>query len=305
MARRRRQDSGLEGVLLVDKPVGPTSFDIVAKLRRALNTRAIGHTGTLDPLASGLLVILVGRYTRLSQYLTAQDKAYLADITFGFSTTTDDKEGEVALEGDPSGLDPAQVETALARMEGPCRQTPPVYSAISVEGERLYMKARRGEEVEVPARDVVLERLALTGWTAPTASVEVRCSKGTYVRAIARDLGSALGVPAHLSGLRRTASGAYDLEEAAPLDALLEEGAAAAALKTGPDAIRGLPTLDVDDRGATNLRAGRKVKRAGGAGGVHLAVHGAELVALVEGDAAHWRVVRGFGAPPAPAPAAG
>lgn len=282
---RRGRDLGPTGILLVDKPEGPTSFDVVAKLRRALGTRTIGHAGTLDPLASGLLVVLVGAYTRLSQHLTAADKAYQARIVFGARTSTDDREGEVIERGDPSALDEARVREALASMEGEQDQVPPAFAAISVGGERLYAKARRGEAVEAPMRRVVLHELELLGWQPPAATVRVVCSKGTYVRAIARDLGARLGVPAHLGALRRTASGGYRLEEAQPLDALLDEGRAEAALLRGPEAIRGLPLVPVDEVGAARLEQGQALRLetedALPSEGVAVAHLGRALVAIV------------------------
>lgn len=302
MARKKRGD-GPDGVLLVDKPEGPTSFDVIAKLRKALGTSALGHAGTLDPLASGLLIVLAGRYTRLSQHLTQDDKRYVARVVFGTRTTTDDREGEVVESGDPGGLTKELVVAALAAMEGPGSQVPPAFSAISVGGERLYAKARRGEEVEAPPRDIVLRELALlsfegAGDPAPSATVDVLCSKGTYVRAIARDLGARLGVPAHLGGLRRTAAGAYRLEDATALDALLEPGAARAALRSGPEAIRGLDKVPLDDGASADLRQGRRVPAPAGSpvGQVLLAHRGEELIALVERQGEELRVVRGFGA---------
>jgi tRNA pseudouridine55 synthase len=288
-------------VLLVDKPEGPTSFDVIAKLRRALGTRAIGHAGTLDPLATGLLVVLVGRYTRLSQMLTGADKSYEAEVCFGTRTSTDDREGEVLEEGDPSGITEERVRAALAEMEGPIQQVPPAYSAISVGGERLYAKARRGEAVEVPPRDVVLHRLELVGFEAPKARVFVRCSKGTYIRALARDLGDALGVPAHLSALRRTASGSFDIEQAATLDALTaEEGSALAALRGGPEALPGVSFVEVDAAGKAALGHGQTAaaEGLGAEGEVALAVHEGDLVAIVRAEAGRARVVRGLPRPP-------
>jgi tRNA pseudouridine55 synthase len=284
MAQRRRSgaDSGATGLLLVDKPEGPTSFDVIAKLRGALGTRAIGHAGTLDPLATGLLVVLAGPYTRLSQHLTGADKVYEATVAFGARTSTDDREGEVLEEGDPSGLTEGAVREALLAMSGPQRQVPPAYSAISVGGERLYAKARRGEEVEAPPRDVVLHELVLLSWQPPQARIFVRCSKGTYVRAIARDLGARLGVPAHLGALRRTASGAFRIEDAQPLAALLEGGVATAALREGPAVIGDLPLAPVTAEAAAALLQGKRVAGGAGlAGGVAVAHLGERLVGLV------------------------
>ena len=305
MAKRRRNDSGLEGVLLVDKPDGPTSFDVVAQMRRALGTRTIGHTGTLDPCANGLLVILVGRYTRLSNYLTNDDKLYVGKVAFGTRTTTDDREGEVLESGDASALTAADVQAALKKMQGPCRQRPPAFSAVSVGGERLYKKARRGEAVEAPEREVTLHALELLSFEQGEAEIRVLASKGTYIRSIARDLGVAVGVPAHLSALRRLRAGAYDVAAALPLETLREPGRAAAALRSGPDAVAGVPRLEVDATPATHLRQGKRVSleaalpaRQLPPNTVALAHHGAELIALVRVSDGHLVVERGFGPPP-------
>lgn len=300
MAKKRRADSGAAGILLVDKPEGPTSFDVVAKLRSALGTRAIGHAGTLDPLASGLLVVLVGPYTRLSQHLTAADKAYEALITFGSRTTTDDREGDVVEEGDPSGIDDDVLRRALASMLGEQDQVPPAYAAISVEGERLYARARRGEQVEAPPRRITIHELTLERFSPPSAVVRVVCSKGTYVRAIARDLGSRLGVPAHLGGLRRTISGDYRVEDALGLAELLEEGRAQEALLRGPAAIRGVPLVEISEEDARALEQGRGIPRppsVGGApdGSVLVAHAGDALVAIVQARGGELRPSRGLG----------
>ncbi len=263
-SRRSSRDSGAEGVLLVDKPDGPTSHDVIAMLRRALGTRTIGHAGTLDPMATGLLVVVVGRYTRLSQYLTGADKSYLAEVTFGTRTTTDDRQGEALERGDPSTLDDERVRAALERFRGAQQQTPPAYSAIQVGGERLYDKARRGEDVVVPAREVTVHELEAIAWQPPTLRFRVRCSKGTYIRSLARDLGDALGVPAHLSSLRRTASGAFRLEDARALADLVEPGNALAALRTGPTSLPGMRMIAVDQREAADLLEGRAVRRQPG-----------------------------------------
>lgn len=256
--RKRARDSGAEGVLVVDKPEGMTSHDIINQLRRALGTRTIGHAGTLDPMATGVLVVLVGRYTRLSQHLTGASKSYLADVTFGSRTTTDDREGDVIARGDPSALDEERVREALHGFLGVQQQIPPAYSAISVDGERLYAKARRGEEVVVPAREVTIHEVALHEWRLPTVRFTVRSSKGTYVRSLARDLGERVGVPAHLSALRRTASGSFTLAQARTLAELLEEGVALSALRTGPTSLPEVTMVSVDERAAADLLQGRR-----------------------------------------------
>ena len=303
MARPTRPpSSGPSGILLIDKPEGLTSFDVIAKMRRALDTREIGHAGTLDPLATGLLVVLVGAYTKLQAYLTADDKEYEGTVAFGTRTTTDDREGDVVESGDPAALDEATVRAAFAKLTGPLQQMPPAYSAIQVGGERLYDKARRGEVVEVASRSVVVHELSLLAWRNPEAQVRVRCSKGTYIRALARDAGGLVGVPAHLSALRRTASGAYRVAEASTLEALLVDGVAARALQAGARAIRGIPLIDVAASEALALRKGRVIPARGAllGDGVGLACAGEELVALVSSSNGALRSVRGFAAPLVP-----
>ncbi|MEI6790474.1 MAG: tRNA pseudouridine(55) synthase TruB, partial [Myxococcaceae bacterium] len=205
-----------EGILLVDKPKGFTSFDIVAQTRRSFKTKAVGHTGTLDPFATGLLVLLLGRYTRLCEHITAQDKTYEAEICFGIGTDTDDCEGQVIATGDTSHLTPELINTALESFLGDQLQVPPQYSAISIGGERAYKKARRGEHIELPARPILVYEISPISTQLPLVSIRLHVSKGTYIRAIARDLGAKLGVPAHLTNLRRTASGSYDVSECSP-----------------------------------------------------------------------------------------
>ena len=283
-----------EGILVVDKPVGPTSFDVIAKLRKSLHTRELGHCGTLDPLASGVLVVVAGRYTKLVRFLTADDKRYTADIAFGTRTTTDDREGEVIERGDPSGLDAPRIEAALRGMTGNVLQVPPMHSAIQKDGERLYEKARRGETVEVEARPVVIHALSLVSWQPPVATVDVHCGKGTYVRAIARDLGAALGVPAHLAGLRRTASGAWHISDAISLEEARDAGRVREHLRTGPLEVRGMTSVAVDDNVARALRVGQRPRLAWPDNDAALAVHDGDIVAIVAIKEGQALVIRGF-----------
>ncbi len=303
----------MNGIVVVDKPLGPTSFDVVARLRRVFSTREIGHCGTLDPLATGVLVVAVGSYTRLVRVLTADDKRYTATIGFGASTTTDDAEGDVVARAEDeelARLDEPAVRAALARFVGTLAQRPPAYSAVHVGGERAYKKARRGEAVEVAAREVVIHALTLTSLEPPgggrgaapplegarvrRAVVDVCCGKGTYVRALARDLGDALGVPAHLAALRRTASGAFTLADAVALDDV-----APSSLLTGPGAVRGVPLVVVGEDDARALRQGKRVRTEVAFAGTGLAHRGEELVALVHVDAGALVVERGFPGAPA------
>jgi tRNA pseudouridine55 synthase len=226
------------GVLVVDKPAGPTSFDVVARVRRAAAARKAGHAGTLDPAATGVLVVCLGDAVRLQQFLTDGEKAYLATVAFGAATDTQDAMGRVLAEWDPSGLTEGTVRAGLARFLGDIAQLPPMYSAVRVGGRRLFEAARSGEEVErsprmVKVTSLELKDLAPPGGARRLCRLSVRCGKGTYVRTLAADLGSALGVPAHLSALARTASSGFTLEEATPLEEL-----EALSREKGPEALR-------------------------------------------------------------------
>ncbi len=216
--------SGLEGILVLAKPPGPTSHDMVSLVRRISATRRVGHGGTLDPFASGVLPLFLGRATRVVEYHLGDAKAYRATVCFGASSTTDDLEGELTPALGPAP-DRAAVESALAAFRGPIEQTPPAYSAVKVAGRRAYAVARAGGTVELRPRTVTIARLDIVDWDGsdpdrPIAVVEVECSAGTYVRAIARDLGATLGNAAYLGALVRTSSGPFRLEDAVSLDVL-------------------------------------------------------------------------------------
>lgn len=214
MPRNRRQTRGmLHGVLVVDKPAGWTSHDVVARVRRLTRERRVGHAGTLDPAATGVLPVLVGDATRLVEFLGDADKGYVADITFGVSTDSGDIDGVVTASGMP--LPQRQViETALERFRGPISQVPPMHSAIQVGGKRLYELARLGVSIERAPRDVRIDRLELVRWESPVATLDVACGKGTYVRSLATDLGEAAGTVAYLSNLVRTWTGPFSLMDA-------------------------------------------------------------------------------------------
>ena len=221
----------MDGVLVCDKPAGMTSHDVVAHVRRLAGQRRVGHGGTLDPPATGVLVLALGRATRLLPFLPMEPKRYLARIAFGAETDTLDAAGTVTATADAGHLDEAAVRAALASFLGPRQQVPPMVSAVKVAGERLYAKARRGESVERAPRPIVLHELELLDFAAgerPQATVAVACSGGTYVRSLAADLGVALGTLAHLAALRRTAVGSFTEDDAhtlAELDELAGGGA--------------------------------------------------------------------------------
>jgi tRNA pseudouridine55 synthase len=227
----------VDGILVANKPAGPTSHDVVALVRRLAATKRVGHGGTLDPFASGVLPLFLGRATRVVEYHLGDRKGYLATVCFGASSTTDDLEGELTPADGPAPTRGA-VEAALPALTGAISQRPPAYSAIKVAGRRAYAMARAGETVELAARDVTIDRLELVDWDEsdpgrPIARIDVACSAGTYIRALARDLGEALGSSAYLGALTRTASGPFRLDGAIPLDAVREAAAAGPARLAG------------------------------------------------------------------------
>lgn len=258
----RRMNGSPSGVLPVDKPEGPTSHDVVAAARRALGTKRIGHTGTLDPFASGLLLLCVGPATRLAEYLSDLPKTYRATMRVGTETDTADRTGEpVSQSAAWRDVTREQIHAALRAQVGRIRQVPPVYSAKKVAGERAYDRARRGEAVELEPVEVEVYRLGVLAIELPDVSFEVECSSGTYIRAIARDVGAALSVGAHLVELRRTRIGPHCVGDAVPLDRLGDAAAVRAAWVEPLEALSHLPRLDVDDAIALALRHGRAVWR--------------------------------------------
>jgi len=267
----------MDGVLNLLKPPGMTSHDVVAFVRRTLGEKKVGHTGTLDPGVAGVLPVCIGRATRLAEYIAGSDKAYRAEITFGVTTSTQDSFGEVLAEVEASHLTRGDVAYALTRFHGPIDQVPPMVSAVKVEGRRLYELAREGVEVERAARRVTIHKLQLLDFRPgprPVAYVDVVCSKGTYVRTLAHDLGQHLKVGAHLSYLVRTRSGGFTLAEAATL----EELAAGQARLLPPAAALGdMPRLVISGAAAARLRHGVAPQ-------VSVAEQDGETVALLGAD---------------------
>lgn len=208
----------MEGVLFVDKPIGITSHDVVYRLRRKLQMKRIGHAGTLDPMATGLLIMLVGKATKISQYLISLDKVYEGEVTLGVTTNSQDAEGEVMETRPVPPLTADQVRAAMQGFMGDQYQTPPMFSAIKVEGVPLYKLARQGEEIEREPRFIRVSAFELLSFDSPKLTFRLHCTKGTYVRTVAHDLGQKLGCGGHLSALRRTASGKFTIAQCTTLD---------------------------------------------------------------------------------------
>lgn len=219
-AAPRRHDA-LDGVLLVDKPAGPTSHDIVARVRRHFRIPKVGHGGTLDPQATGLLILLLGRGTKLSDRFLGSDKVYDGTIRLGIATDSQDADGEVLSETDPSGVTETALREQMAALTGDIYQTPPMVSAKKIDGVPLYKHARKGKVIEREPRIVHVYEFRLNRFDPPRADFVVRCSKGTYVRTLCADIGAALGCGAHLERLRRLASGSLHVEDAFALDQVL------------------------------------------------------------------------------------
>jgi len=220
--READMESNVSGVLVIDKPIGMTSHDVVQVVRRGIGIRRAGHTGTLDPRASGVLVVLVGPAVRISEYVSASDKRYQATIHLGSTTDTYDAEGEILNSKPVPGLTEDDLDKVLQTFVGEIEQVPPPYSAVKVGGRKAYEMAREGEEVNLAPRKINVYSLEILEWETPELVIDVFCSSGTYVRSLAADLGEKLGCGAHLSGLRRTKSGRFTLRDAVPLRRLQE-----------------------------------------------------------------------------------
>ncbi len=249
------------GILLLDKPVGITSNAALGRAKRALGIRKAGHTGTLDPMASGLLVLCFGEATKVSAFLLDADKAYRAEATLGQTTDSEDAEGEVVETRAVPQLTSAQIEAVLAEFRGPIEQVPPMYSALKHKGQRLHELARQGKTVERPPRPVTIHQLDLLELDLPRLRLDVGCSKGTYIRSLVRDIGQALGCGAYLSALQRTRSAPFDLSDALSLEALeaLSADQARARLLPPDRALAHLPAIPVDESGAARLRQGQRL----------------------------------------------
>lgn len=290
---RRRVD----GVLLLDKPTGVTSNAALQIAKRLYRAEKAGHTGTLDPLASGLLPLCFGEATKFAQRLLDAPKGYVATIRFGMTTTTGDAEGEV-LETRDVRITREALAQVLPRFLGEQEQIPPMYSALKFEGRAYYEHARAGREIERQPRRILIEALDLVDWRAPDATVAVRCSKGTYVRVLAEDIGEALGCGAHLAGLRRTQTGGFSLTQAIGVDCLeaMSEAERDAVLLPSESLIAGLPSIEVNAADAARFRHGQRVRAGEPAEGECAVFSGGEFLGIAdvrEGVASPRRVVAG------------
>lgn len=259
----RRSIAQLNALIAVNKPAGMTSHDVVARVRRAVGERRVGHAGTLDPMATGVMVVGVGQATRLLGMLTLDTKSYVAQIRFGAETTTDDLEGEMSREAPipPSAFEPQSAQEAVNGFLGEQLQVPPAYSAISVNGVRSYKRARSGESFELEARPVIVHAAQLLNIeeidAAPVWTVAFTVSKGTYIRALARDLGRSLGSAAHLTGLMRTASGSIRLDQCLDLTSLTADSAREAALD--PCSVLGVDTCEISEDQVSDVLCGKRI----------------------------------------------
>lgn len=255
-----RNSSGkLSGVLVVDKPEGVTSHDVVSKARKSLGLKKIGHAGTLDPFATGVLILLVGEGTKLSNYLMEGRKTYLASIKLGEKRDTADLTGELVETAPFENISLADVKSALPKFEGEIAQLPPMYSALKKNGVPLYKFARKGIEVERQERSIFIESIKLLGFNSPILEIEVTCSKGTYIRTLAEDIAASLGSCAHLVKLRRTKSGALSLSDAISFEDLGLRDNAIQAMTSLADSISTMSKIVVSEEGAEKIRTGAKL----------------------------------------------
>lgn len=272
--------------MLIDKPVGWTSHDVVAVVRRQLGLRSVGHAGTLDPFATGLLVVLVGRATRLARFVEAERKVYDTTVEFGVATDTEDATGTVTAQVAPEAWPTwSQLASAARQLEGVQQQRPPVYSAKHVAGKRAYALARAGEVVELPPVEVMVHALTLVDWSPPRLQLTATVGRGTYIRAIARDLGGLVGLPAHCHALRRTAIGPF-----AVADAVAPEAVTAAVLRSPADMVGSLPRLTVTADERRDIGFGRAIaQREAGTGHVALLDSEGALLAVAVAHDGRWQ----------------
>ena len=283
----------MTGIVVIDKPAGWTSFDVVAKLRRALHERRIGHGGTLDPMATGVLPVFVGRATRAVEFMESADKEYLAGVRFGFTTDTQDTTGTVLTE---SGIQPteSEIEAALQTFLGEQEQLPPLYSAIKVDGKKLYEYARAGKDVERKARKITISQIVPLGFAEDGEyRFRLTVSKGTYVRTICHDLGEKLGCGGAMSSLRRLRAGAFRIEDASTLDEVLAEGGEARVLPLD-SLFRAYPALTVDEGQNRRVRCGNTISVEAADGVYRLYDAAGEFLALSEAKGGTVTTIKNF-----------
>jgi tRNA pseudouridine55 synthase len=284
------------GLLNLDKPQGPTSHDIVAAVRRGTRVQKVGHAGTLDPLATGVLVLCLGPAARLSEYVMGSKKTYRARVRFGVATDTHDADGRIIAEN-PAPVSREAVEEALDAFRGAIEQIPPMHSAIRQGGKRLYDLARAGVEVERAPRRVMVERLELTAWEPPFAALEIVCSAGTYVRSLARDLGQAVQVGAHLAALERAASGIFTVESAVrwpDFQAAMDDGTWQRWLLPPDLALDGTPALHLGETDAQRVVQGGAVAADAARGLARAYDSGGRFIAVLDGRGDRWQPVKVF-----------
>jgi tRNA pseudouridine55 synthase len=271
----------LDGILNIDKPAGKTSYGVVAIVKRLSGERRVGHAGTLDPDATGVLPVCLGQGTRIVEFLVDTTKTYRAGVELGIATDTYDVSGQITQRGDPSSIDLEKFQSALASFRGTIRQTPPMFSALKHRGQPLYKLARAGINVERKSRTVIIHRLELISWQPPLATLEIECSKGTYIRSLAHDLGQSLGCGAHLKSLVRTRCGLFDIKDAIsipqleeafrqgywenflyPIDVVLQDYSALVVDDAAEDAMRNGKSITVDDSYSANINADKRYCRA-------------------------------------------
>jgi tRNA pseudouridine55 synthase len=295
MSREDHLKNVVSGVLVIDKPIGLTSHDVVQIVRRGTNIRRAGHTGTLDPRASGVLVVLIGPAVRLSEYVSASDKRYQATIRLGSTTDTYDAEGAVTVSSSIDDITEEQFEEILLRFVGEIEQVPPPYSAVKVKGRKAYEMARSGKEVKLEPRKINVYSLELLEWDPPEAVIDVFCSSGTYVRSLANDLGESLGCGAYLIGLRRTKSGRFTLRDAVPLQDLREAFNAGdwyQYLIPAAEALADWPMITLDADQVELVRHGHRIPaESGSEGWIRGISEQGDLVALLEfsSDNSEWQ----------------
>ena len=283
----------MTGIVVIDKPAGWTSFDVVAKLRRALHERRIGHGGTLDPMATGVLPVFVGRATRAVEFMESADKEYLAGVRFGFTTDTQDTTGTVLTQ---SGIQPteSEVEAALQTFLGEQEQLPPLYSAIKVDGKKLYEYARAGKDVERKARRITISQIVPLGFAEDGEyRFRLTVSKGTYVRTICHDLGEKLGCGGAMSSLRRLRAGTFRIEDASTLDEVLVEGGETRVLPLD-SLFRAYPALTVDEGQNRRVRCGNTISVEAADGVYRLYDAAGEFLALAEAKGGTVTTIKNF-----------